>query len=1261
MKNTTRPQTIRARTLTVLGLGLCLTAGITSAFAADKTWDGGGDGSSWSGSPANWNLDTDPVANDSLFFGGTLGLTPFNNFAADTDFAGITFNAGADPFTITGAEIDLAANSGITNNSANVQTISANIDNNGANKTHNAAAGSLIYSGLVRNNTLIKEGANSLTLSGGAGNASLGAIINNGTLILAKSVGQALPSSVTVHTNGILRIVGAGTYQDQIHFNQRVTMNGGVFQLQHVDSINTTRLEEIASLSGSNLNSIVECGLPNSTNRLDIGGGSGHRAIYSGTIRDGAAGKLDIRIYRNNVQQFNGTNTYSGTTVVLGSVAAGGSPLIPGTRLIVNGQHTGGDAYTVSGNNATQPGILSGSGIISATVVNLNANGFLAPGGSLTADLSDAASVTESTAILTISNAVNLTTTTSTLDVQLNGTTAGTGYDQLNIVGSGSFSNNNGNLKITLGYTPANGDKFTIVKVQGTDSATNVGVFTTLNGIATDLSQGATFVEPGSGKNLRISYRAEGSTFDAGAGLGNDIMLEVVAPVGGQAVTWRGDGVANAWDIITTANWRTTGGGAVTFTNGDFVTFDNSGSNNIPVDLTTGVTPSTFLFNATKDYVLAGAGRLTGTVVLTKTNTGKLSIVTDNDNIGSTIINQGTVQIGTNGFTGTISGVVSVNTNGTLEHTRADDVTLTSVFSGTGSFLHTGSGALILAANNTFSGRTTNNGGLLQLGTGVGVDGSINGDINVSGTNLLRYYYAGDPNIGNSKSGNGTVIYEAATGNRTFNLLGNVINSNFSGSNALTAGVRLHCADINSGYSIGNGGSILVPDLAQVWLDRSATAYNQEFFLAGTGYTGDTTPLGAMRIFGCTVSGPVHLLADTRFGGSINGGTIVGQIDGAFQLEVLGNVNSFILSLGPTNGANTYGSTLVTSGAIRALNSGGISPGALTVDLNGQVDTFGNNVTVASLNNGINGAGVIYNNSTATNGTLTVGTDGASTSFDGTFGNGSTRALGLTKVGAGTLTLSGVHTNTGNVTVTGGTLALTGAGSFGNAALLSVGSGAFFDVAGIGGTLTLNSGQTLGGSGTVNGNVIASSGSTIAPGTSVGTLTVAGNVTLGGGMTMELNRSLTPNSDRLVTSGGSITGGGTLTTTNIGPALQVGDTFQVFASGVSGITANLQTVDVLNGVTYTWNNNIASSGAITVASVTPIGQPTLGVSQSGNKPDVLVERTVQAAITDEQPERGRQQQLGQLSRRQHQPGGGHHQSGEPDGVLPLEPAIKLGG
>ena len=80
-------------------------------------------------------------------------------------------------------------------------------------------------------------------------------------------------------------------------------------------------------------------------------------------------------------------------------------------------------------------------------------------------------------------------------------------------------------------------------------------------------------------------------------------------------------------------------------------------------------------------------------------------------------------------------------------------------------------------------------------------------------------------------------------------------------------------------------------DFAQVYVETSPISYNQEFFLQGNGWTGDTTPLGALRIYQATVSGPVHLLANTRIGGSINGGTILGKIDGAYQLEVLATAN----------------------------------------------------------------------------------------------------------------------------------------------------------------------------------------------------------------------------------------------------------------------------------------------------------------------------------------------------------------------------------
>jgi autotransporter-associated beta strand protein len=232
---------------------------------------------------------------------------------------------------------------------------------------------------------------------------------------------------------------------------------------------------------------------------------------------------------------------------------------------------------------------------------------------------------------------------------------------------------------------------------------------------------------------------------------------------------------------------------------------------------------------------------------------------------------------------------------------------------------------------------------------------------------------------------------------------------------------------------------------------------------------------------------------------------------------------------------------------------------------------------------------------------LTVGTDDTSTTFDGIFGNGAAAALGLNKVGAGVLTLSAISTNTGPVTVSAGTLQLVTDGSFSNSTKITVAGGATLDVtARTDGSLNLTSGQTLGGSGTVNGTLVAGAGSIIAPGSSVGTLTVANNITLGGGMLMELNRSLSPNGDRLVSASGAITGGGTLTVTNSGPALQAGDTFQLFLVGVSGIAANLPATDPANGRSYTWQNNLAANGSIKVLTSTVLEPPVLTNSVSGN-------------------------------------------------------------
>jgi autotransporter-associated beta strand protein len=1203
------PQSGLCRPVNALAVGLCLTAGLLTATAADRTWDGGGDGYSWATSAANWDGDALPAANDGLFFDGGVGLFNNNDFAAATVFSGITFKAGAGAFFMSGNEVNLAG--GVTNLSANAQSITFNL-NQTASRTHYTLA-SMTYDAAVKNNALIKRGAGAISLGSGLDNSNLRAEVYDGVLALAKTANRALGSSpIVVSETGILRIVGPGT--DQIHFNQRVVVtNGGRFQVQNT-------FEEIGALSGSNsLTGIVENGLESTTCRLDIGGGSGHEGIYSGLIRDGA-GVLNLQVYRHdNKYAFNGTHTYSGTTAINNTSGSGT------TRMIMNGTHTGGGAYTVNGHNSTLDRLaaVGGSGSISASVMNFNTRGILSPGGALSADMTDSATFTDTTAILTLNSPVNLNVATSTLDAQLNGNTAGTGYDQVSIGSAGTFSNNAANLKLTLGYSPTSGDQFTIVKVEGTDSSKTMGAFGSLNGTVTDLSQGATFIEPGSGKTMRISYRAEGTTFDAGAGNGNDIMLEVVAS-GGANLTWRGD-VNNLWDITTTANWRTSGGTATTFTNGDNVVFSDAGSNSLPVDLTTDLSPGNITVDAAKDYVLAtgAAGKLTGTIVLTKTNTGTLTVLTDNDNAGSTLVKRGTVRVGTNGITGALSGALDIGPNGTVVFDRSDTPTNSSSITGSGTLVQNGTnGTLILTANSTFSGGTLVNAGTLQFGDGSGVTGALGGTVTNHAT--VTYSYNNAATVYNSLSGAGRVNFiNTSTGSKKF-LLGAspnaLANGGFSGLINVGPLVCLATPDLANGTQFGVGSTVYVEDTGSVYLDRGGT-YACTFYLqgAGNGSGSAGTPV-TMEIEGIspptTVSGDVFLLSSATIGGFIGTSRISGRIVDTNGTSTLTFANgrgagtSYNLQLGSVSGPNLWADTIIDpdlSGGvvtITAMTPNAISTNSLTLGAHGNFALNGNNHSVARLQGTAPGSTILNNHATAPV-VLTVGADGNPSSYSGVLVNGGAASLGLTKVGAGTLTLDGDSTCTGPVMVQEGTLALSqlyGSGTFSNAAMITIAGGATLDVTGrfLDQTLTLNNGQTLKGAGTLNGNLVAGAGSVVNPGASVGTLTVANNITLGGALLMEVNRSLSPNSDRLVSTSGTITGGGTLTVANLGPALQVGDTFQMFATGVSGIAAPAPTQDWVNGRTYTWNNNLAASGSISVASVATLAPPALGMSQAGN-------------------------------------------------------------
>jgi len=210
--------------------------------------------------------------------------------------------------------------------------------------------------------------------------------------------------------------------------------------------------------------------------------------------------------------------------------------------------------------------------------------------------------------------------------------------------------------------------------------------------------------------------------------------------------------------------------------------------------------------------------------------------------------------------------------------------------------------------------------------------------------------------------------------------------------------------------------------------------------------------------------------------------------------------------------------------------------------------------------------------------------------------NGSDTTAGIT-VGnpafTGVVKLLGTNTYGGATVISNGVLALANIGfdaSINHSSRIFINAGATLDVSSRSDdTLPVGANgfsQVLQGGGTVNGNVVVGTAGTLSPGSASATanLTVSGSTTLGGATVMKLNRASLPTNDLLTCA--SVTVGGTLTVTNIGPALVPGNTFKLFSTPVSGFTTvSLPASD--NGFNYTWNNQLAANGSITVATAVP--------------------------------------------------------------------------
>jgi autotransporter-associated beta strand protein len=376
------------------------------------------------------------------------------------------------------------------------------------------------------------------------------------------------------------------------------------------------------------------------------------------------------------------------------------------------------------------------------------------------------------------------------------------------------------------------------------------------------------------------------------------------------------------------------------FTNGTFVTFDDSSPNHT-VNLPAAVQPAAVTVDATANYTFQGAGKITGIVAFTKTNSGTLTILNANDYNGVTTIAQGTVQVG-NGATSGSLGSGSLLNNGVLRLQLPVSATLSNAISGTGSLVHAGSATLTLAGSNSFTGGITIASNTLQIGPG----GTLG---------------AG------SVTNNSALIFN--------NGISNAVNSVISGSgiiNVVSGTVALNANNTYSGpTSVSSSGTL---------------------FVNNTIGTGIVTLANGARLGG---TGTVRGNTTITSGGILMPGNPIGTLTFGSNLTMnAGSVLNF--DLGASSDRVVVSNNLSLNCTLNVTNSGGLSSGTFTLF------TYGGNLLAGSITLGSVPSGKLYQIDTSRPGqvNLIVGTIATNIpSFPGAYGFGS----GATGGRAGTI------------------------------------------------------------------------------------------------------------------------------------------------------------------------------------------------------------------------------------------------------------------
>jgi fibronectin-binding autotransporter adhesin len=512
-------------------------------------------------------------------------------------------------------------------------------------------------------------------------------------------------------------------------------------------------------------------------------------------------------------------------------------------------------------------------------------------------------------------------------------------------------------------------------------TALNAGTVTIGNANALGASGNITFsggtLQYGSGNDTDFSSRIKNSA------------SAIIVDTNGNNVTF-----GTAFDASNAGGLTKQGSGTLTLSVGNTLTG--------PLQVTGGtlsLSGGTLSINTASASTISGT--LSGSGNLTKSGAGTLTITNDNSGYsGETRLEGGVLEIGNNGALGT--GTVTYRAAGTIRSTDATDRTLSlgigtftggnntiytygsfgtgnlsfsgtgstalgsvtrnlnilndtttfgQSFTGTGAITKTGNGALILTGNSTYTGATTINAGILQIGNG-GTTGALSTSSAITVNGTLAFNRSDDITQGThfftaAIGGTGSIV-QNGTGNLTLNAA-----NTYSGGTTLNTGTLI----IGNAAAAGSGAITQASASSLLKIDTTGTVANN------------------LIVYNVLASQSAAL------SGAITVNNASFEVDAGDTLSISGNVSgaggvtkngagTLILS-----GSNSYnGSTVVNSGTLEAASAHALGSNT-TINVNG-------GTLLVSMGDAINGMNITLGNNT----TSTVGTLSFTSNYSGNIG-----------------------------------------------------------------------------------------------------------------------------------------------------------------------------------------------------------------------------------------------------------------------------------